>query len=281
MKYDGTNFDKVIEMHEQWIKNGMRGNADNPDISCADFSYMTIKDIECSNHDLSFVNFSNAKIYSSRFSKCIFTHASFRNAKLNNAVFWLCDMTYSFFVGTELYNSCFHVSDLTFTTFTNASFHASEFSTSYINDMCDLTHAENVPNVPMACPDIGSFIGWKKVSLGLNVDDTIDTIKRPSFCPTLSEKYGIVKLLIPEDAKRSSATGRKCRCDKAQVLQIQDLEGNVLDNTVAYSFHDHGFRYIAGTVVTPVLPFEENRWEECASGIHFFISREEAVNYGG
>ena len=280
MKYDGTNFDKVVEMHEQWIKNGMHVDSDNPDVSCADFSCMTIKDIECSNHDLSFANFSSATIYGSRFSKCIFTHTSFGNAKFNNVVFWLCDMSYSFFAGAKLYNSCFHVSDLTLARFTNASFHASEFSTSYIDDICDLSNAENVPNIPMACPDTGSFIGWKKVSLGLSVDDTSFDV-RPLFCPTISKRYGIVKLLIPEDAKRSSATGRKCRCDKALVLQIQDLEGNVLDNVVAYSFHDHGFRYIAGEMVTPSLPFEENRWEECASGIHFFISREEAVKYGG
>lgn len=276
MKYDGTNFDKVVEMHEQWIKNSRHENGDNPDISCADFSSTTIEDIICSDHDLSFANFTNTKIYGSSFSKCIFTHAYFPNAKLNNVAFWLCDMSYSFFAGAELYNSRFHVSDLSLARFTGASFYASEFSTSYIDDICDLTNAENVPNIPMACPDTGSFIGWKKVSLGIDAE-----VSKNSVIPNLCERFGIAKLLIPEYAKRSSATGRKCRCDKARVLEIQDLDGNILDNVVAYSLHDPGFQYVAGKMIAPTLPFEENRWEECASGIHFFITREEAVKYGG
>lgn len=276
MKYDGTNFDKVVEMHEQWIKNGMHVSDDNPDISCADFSFMTIKDIECNDHDLSYANFSNATIYSSRFSRCMFNHTIFTNAEFCGIAFWLCDMSYSIFYNAKLYNTCFHVSELTFTRFVDASFHESVFNTSYIDNIQDLATAKNVPNIPMACPDTGSFIGWKKVCLGLDLEPS-----ESGFMPKMVERTAIVKLLIPEDAKRSSATGRKCRCDKAKVLEIQDMDGNVLNNTTARSFHDSDFTYFAGKIVAPTLPFEENRWEECASGIHFFISREEAVNYGG
>lgn len=276
MKYDGTNFDKVVEMHEEWIKNGMHGNPDNPDVSCADFSCMTIKDIECKNHNLSFAIFLNTKIYKSNFLMCMFTHADFTNTEINYASFWLCDMSHAMFYNARLYNTCFDVSELTFTAFSNASFYASVFDTSYIENVSALVSAKNVPNIPMACPDSGSFIGWKKVCLGLDLEPS-----GSGFIPKMVEKLGIAKLLIPEDAKRSSATGRKCRCDKAKVLEIQDMNGNVLNNTIARSFYDNDFIYIAGKMIAPTLPFEENRWEECASGIHFFISREEAVNYGG
>ena len=68
----------------------------------------------------------------------------------------------------------------------------------------DLYGARNF-KLPIACPDTGSFIGWKKAS-----------------------GY-IVKLLIPEDAKRLSATGRKRRCNKAKVLEIQVLDGRQAD----------------------------------------------------
>ena len=64
----------------------------------------------------------------------------------------------------------------------------------------DLTGADLF--VPMACPDAGAFIGWKKA------------------------RDQIVKLEITEDAKRSSATGRKCRCSKARVLEIQNMDGS-------------------------------------------------------
>ena len=107
---------------------------------------------------------------------------------------------------------------------------------------------------PMACPSVGAFVAWKKCR-----DDLI------------------VKLLIPEDARRLSATGRKCRCDKAEVLEIQNLDGTNA-GTTAYSTHTENFAYVVGQTVTPDS-FCEDRWQECSSGIHFFITRDEAVRY--
>ena len=105
----------------------------------------------------------------------------------------------------------------------------------------------------MACPDTGAFIGWKKAR-GL-----------------------IVCLEIPADAKRLSATGRKCRCDKAKVLSITDLEGTKTYNEIASS-RDAGFIYKVGETVS-VDDFNGDRWQECSAGIHFFINRQEAVDY--
>ncbi len=123
----------------------------------------------------------------------------------------------------------------------------------------NLRGAKNIPkNIAsslMACPEEGSFIGWKKC-----------------------EKF-IFKLKIPEDAKRSSATTRKCRCSKAEVLDIQTFDGGSAD----ILFYDHKAykqitRYEIGKEVFPDS-FDEDRWNECSHGIHFFITREEAVNY--
>ena len=118
----------------------------------------------------------------------------------------------------------------------------------------DLSEAVNVPYIPYACPDFGMFIGFKKAS-----------------------GY-IVVLEIPEDAKRLSATGRKCRCDKAKVLEIQNIDGTKANVTKVKSDHDSGFVYEVGKTVS-VDNFCEDRWKECSPGIHFFINRQEAVNY--
>ena len=89
----------------------------------------------------------------------------------------------------------------------------------------------------------------------------------------------IVKLEIPEEAKRSSATGRKCRCNKAKVLEIQHVDENkTCDITEAYADYDNDFKYVVGETVS-VDNFEEDRFIECAAGIHFFINRQEAVDY--
>ena len=118
----------------------------------------------------------------------------------------------------------------------------------------DLSVAKNVPFIPMACPDTGAFVGFKKAS------------------------GHIVMLGIPEDARRLSATGRKCRCDKALVIRIEEMDGTTSDLTEVVSDHDSSFVYKVGKMVS-VPDFCEDRWRECSAGIHFFINRQEAVNY--
>ena len=95
-----------------------------------------------------------------------------------------------------------------------------------------------------------------------------------------SKKAGkyIIKLLIPDDAMRSSATGRKCRANKAKVLEIQNVDGEKADINSVASDYDSSFIYVVGQEIT-VPNFEENRFMECAPGIHFVINRQEAVEY--
>ena len=123
-------------------------------------------------------------------------------------------------------------------------------------DLCDanLYGAKNLPFIPYACPDTGSFIGYKKAS---NM---------------------IIKLEITKDAKRVSATGRKCRCNKAKVLGIYDYERNLLEDKEVASDRDKDFIYRVGEVAE-VKDFDEDRWNECSTGIHFFINFQEAVKY--
>ena len=110
-------------------------------------------------------------------------------------------------------------------------------------------------NCPMACPEKGSFIGFKKV------------------CGDL-----IVELEITADALRSSATGRKCRCSKAKVLSITNIDGTESDIDSARSLWDPDFAYTVGETIE-VSNFDTNRWNECTPGIHFFITRQEAVDF--
>ena len=130
----------------------------------------------------------------------------------------------------------------------------------------DLSGAKNVPFIPLACPDTGAFVGFKKARLYSPDETKIQNV--------------IVELEILTDARRSSATGRKCRCDKAKVLSITTLDGAEVgaDAGTVRSSHDSDFVYEVGEIVT-APNFCEDRWEECAPGIHFFINRQEAVEY--
>lgn len=118
----------------------------------------------------------------------------------------------------------------------------------------DLRGAKNTPFVPFACPSDGAFIGWKKV------------------------RGKLVKILIPADAKRCSAGSQKCRCDKALVLAITDYdETNPISEIENTCYYPH-VTYKVGEMVIPDS-FDEDRWNECSHGIHFFINKHDAINY--
>lgn len=118
----------------------------------------------------------------------------------------------------------------------------------------NVIYNENTAFFAMTCPEEGEFIGYKKCA-----------------------KEKIVKLLIMEEAKRSSATSRKCRASKVKVLEITNIE-NTKKYEMAKSQYDSDFIYKIGETIE-VKDFDEDRWEECSAGIHFFITREEAVQY--
>ena len=130
-------------------------------------------------------------------------------------------------------------------------------------DLRDANHVQLSIAKTSILPDEGDIIGWKKAWTDNEMPPT----------PV------IVKLLIPADAQRSNATGRKCRASTARVLDLQDKQGNSLPpDTTAYSGHDTDFTYKKGETVH-VENFDTNRWNECAPGIHFFITRIEAAEY--
>ena len=112
----------------------------------------------------------------------------------------------------------------------------------------------NLGFIPINCPSDGAFVGWKKVQKKL------------------------IKLLIPEDAKRCSATTYKCRCDKAQVLAITSLDEKSSFDSVTNVAYNPNIEYKVGEMVYPDK-FDEDRWNECSNGIHFFINKQDAINY--
>ena len=121
-------------------------------------------------------------------------------------------------------------------------------------DGANLDGATNIPFVPYACPSDGAFIGWKKVNNCL------------------------VMLEIPEDARRCSCTSQKCRCDKAKVLGITNLDTNESISEIKNTSYFSAVTYVVGEMVYPDS-FDENRWNECSHGIHFFINKQNAIDY--
>jgi hypothetical protein len=95
-------------------------------------------------------------------------------------------------------------------------------------------------------PTDGPFIGWKKCQNGV-----------------------IVKLCVSKSAQRSHGTERKCRASQVKVLEVFGASEGI-------SSYDPSVIYRKGKLVKCVAPFDTNRWDTCASGIHFYLTREEA-----
>lgn len=201
------------------------------------------------------------------FTGCILTKAEFDNVNLNHALFGAANLKYAFFNGVRLRGAFFADANLTgatfiesnlkFAFFNNANLSGAKF---FNNNLYEADfHGSKISKttelfIPLVCPDAGEFIGWKKVS------------------------GKIVCLKIQKNAKRLSATGRKCRCDCAKVINIQNLDGADSGLKQICSDYDSSFIYKVGKTVK-VDDFCEDRWNKCSAGIHFFITREEAVNY--
>ena len=184
--------------------------------------------------------------------------ADLSGADLRGAYLRGADLRGAYLRGADLRGANLREADLRGADLSGANLSEANLSGAYLRGAdlrgANLRGAKNVPYIPYACPDFGMFIGFKKAS-----------------------GY-IVVLEIPEDAKRLSATGRKCRCDKAKVLEIQNIDGTKANVTKVKSGYDSGFVYEVGKTIS-VDNFCEDRWKECSPGIHFFINRQEAVNY--
>ena len=122
----------------------------------------------------------------------------------------------------------------------------------------DNTH---VPYIPMTCPAEGDIIGWK-VCHG-------QVYSTPC----------LVKLRIPDGVRRTSGFGsRKCRCERALVLDILYIDGTPAKETTVFSHFDKTFSYTKGQWVHADYYSNDRRFV-CSRGIHFFMERQEAINY--
>ena len=182
------------------------------------------------------------------FSYCDLSGADLSHADLHDANLCGADLHDANLCGADL-----HGADLRDVNLRCADLHGANLCGANLS-YADLSCAKEVPYIPMVCPEEGDFIGWKKAG------------------------NKIVKLHIPQDALRSSATTRKCRCNKAEVVEIYNIDGTIADERIGSSSYDSSFTYEVGKTVE-VQDFDNNRWEECTRGIHFFINRQEAIDY--
>jgi uncharacterized protein YjbI with pentapeptide repeats len=178
--------------------------------------------------------------------------ADLSDANLSDAYLNFTNLYYANIPRAILSRANFEATNLCVANLRFADLNNTDLRFAYLNG-ADLYGAKNVPFIPLACPSDGAFIGWKKVNECL------------------------VKLLIPEDAERISATTNRCRCDKAKVLEITNLKTNEhLDEITDREYAPCVYK--VGEMVYPDY-FNVYRWGNRSHGIYFYINRQEAVEY--
>ena len=212
-----------------------------------------LKEANLSEANLIYANFYGADLRCSQLNKASLNNADLFKANLYGADLSNTDFSYAKFNGADL--SCTNLSgaNLRCADFSYADLSNSVFHNTLINQAYFIT-AKNIPPLPMNLPS-GEFIGWKAFPNGL-----------------------IAKLKILKDSKRSQATTNKCRCDKALVLEFQNINGSKADLVEYTNTNFIKCTYKVGEVVY-ADSWDNNRWNECSHGIHFFMDRETAVDY--
>ena len=215
-----------------------------------------LNDADLQNADLQYADLSGADL-----SGANLRYANLRYADLSGADLLNADLSGADLSGADLSGANLRYADLSDADLSGADLRYANLSGAdlrYANlryaDLSNIDVSAMTAFLLPQCPSEGSFVAWKKAG-GM-----------------------IVKLLVTEDAKRSSATTLKCRCSKAKVLAIENIDGSKSELKEVASSYDSNFVYRIGETVE-VENFDDDRWNECSSGIHFFIAREMAVKY--
>ena len=283
---------KILDEHLLWLngEGGSRANLSNADLFGANLRGANLSnanlrnanlrdaDLRCanlrnanlfganlrganlSNADLFGANLRGANLFGANLRNANLFGANLRGANLSNADLFGANLRGANLFGANLRNANLSNADLRGANLSNADLCGANLRGANLSnaDLCGASIDQMMWNIytvfyPLQCPESGSYIGYKKAS-GL-----------------------VVELEIPADARRSSATSRKCRASKAKVLSITDINGNPAGGQVK-SNYDPNFVYAIGETVE-VTDFDDNRWNECSTGIHHFITRAEAVIY--
>ena len=241
---------EMLREHEKWLdSNGEEGK-------CAYLSRANLSGADLSGANLLGADLSGAILFGADLSEANLSGANLSGANLSRAILSRANLSEANLSGANLSGADLWVADLSRVNLSGADLHDANLYNAKVENV---KYDDTTQYFALQCPEKGEFVAYKKAY------------------DSKSELPRIVKLLIPADALRSSATSEKCRCNKAKVLSITSLDDKKKYQK-AFSRYDTTFTYKVGETVK-VPDFNKDRWKECAPGIHFFMCRMDAVNY--
>lgn len=260
---------EILELHEKWLKaldGGVRADLSYADLRGIDLSginlsYADLMGANLKGANLRYIDLSCAKLIGANLSDTDLKGANLNDTDLSYANLMCANLSETDLTEADLSDADLTEANLRFADLTEADLSYADLS--YADLMCTDLRGANLSGVrinlytsffALQCPEKGSFTAFKKAG-----------------------NY-VIELLIPASAKRSSATSRKCRASKAKVVAIYNLDGTKSRLTSIKSDYDESFIYEIGKTLK-VKDFDDDRWNECSTGIHFFITFDEAKLY--
>jgi hypothetical protein len=201
--------------------------------------------------DLSGFHFPGMDLTLCSFRNVCLNGADFSGAVVENALFDGCPLRGAVFRDASMRTASLRYCDMTGCDIRGADLFGAVLEHARLDG---IVSDERTRWFRMHCPEKGAILGYKKC-----VNDRL------------------VQLLIPADAKRTSATLPSCRCSRAKVLTIKSFDSS-LEFDEAWSLVDENFVYRTGDWAE-VKDFNEDRWMDSTTGIHFWMTREEAIAY--
>jgi uncharacterized protein YjbI with pentapeptide repeats len=242
---------KILNLHAKWFRveeGGVRANLSGANLYQANLSGANLYQANLSQANLSGANLSRANLSEANLSEANLSRANLSWANLSWANLSEANLYQANLSGANLSEANLSRADLSWANLSGA-------------DLSGATGLTEQPLHTKILPEDGAFIGWKKVH-------------------RLAGGWAILKVQILESAKRvSSVKGRKCRASAVLVLAAFRGADRLSAGERFVSQYDSDFFYSVGDIVQPRLPFNDTFLNDCESGIHFFITRQEAEQY--
>ncbi len=253
---DNEKLKEILERHRKWLNDedgGERANLYGADLYGADLRGADLRGANLYGADLCGADLRGADLRGANLRGADLRGADLRGADLYGANLYGANLREANLCGANLRGANLYGANLREANLCGANLYGADLREAYLRG-ADLYGAKNIPFIPLVCPEKGSFTAFKKCG-----------------------SY-IIELLIPQDAKRCSATTRKCRASYAKVVAITNMDGSQaeVDHVTNHAYEP--IEYKIGEYVYPDS-FDDDRWNECSHGIHFFINRQEAVEY--
>ena len=258
MNFSQTESD-FIEEASKYTAAGERRRIDNIEEVVSELAarkgteQLDLSEITFKGLDFSGIDMSNLNLRRATFDECNLNGVDFHNSMMDHVAFYDCDIRNMKLNDCKVRGASFRGNDMEGIDLSGANIYAAVLEDATNQDK--VIYNEETQWYKMRCPEEGPFIAWK--------------------CCT---ELRVVMMLVPADAKRCMATMETGRVSKVKVLAIKSID-ETQSWTWAQSTVDPDFYYEVGQWIEPANGFQEDRWKDSSPGIHFFLDRQQCVDY--